>query len=295
MESLHSAQLASFDAQTDLESRSEESQYSLVSGFLCQISKNLGPLRIYYYARGMKILLSIIMVLSSAVPTWAAEEDPFQNLDYPELQVAPRASERMIQMAQLEQDQMWLNQWTIMTSGFMTLATGFKNLGQYKQTNPTDGEKKDSDMASNTAIGVGAGWLVLGGYLMSKKPISNRMGELRKLSAKDRRTELSRERYAEEILETVSETQQTLNTLSVITNFAGSLYVTSYAATDENKVLGILAVTASVLPWVFPTMYTTGYKKHLEYKRKIYAPLVWMDFKPVNSELAPQVNLNWSF
>lgn len=240
----------------------------------------------------MKILISVLISICIAAPTFAVEEDPFQNLDYPELQVAPRASERLLQMAQLEQEQNWINQWTILTSGLFTLTAGFRNLGKYKQTNPSDGEKKDSDMASNTAIGVGAGWLVIGGYLSFKKPIAGRIGEIRKINARDRRGELQKERYAEEVMESAAEIQTTLNNFAVATNLAASLYVTSFAANDENKVFGLLAATASVLPWVFPSFYTVGYKKHLEYKRKIYAPLVWMSFQ---NDKTSQINLTWNF
>lgn len=222
---------------------------------------------------------------------YAQEENPFKNLDYPELQVAPRATERLIQMAQVEDSYGPLNQWTIITSGLLTAAAGLRSKGTYKSDIPSDTEKRDSDMASNTAIGVGAAWIAIGGYLSFKKPIYSGFMDIKKMSAKDRRGELTRERMAEEVMESAAKTQATLNNLAVISNFAASVYVTSYANQD-NRVYGLIAATASVLPWVFPNMYEVNYNKHIEYKRKIYAPLVWVDIAP---DKYSQVNMNWSF
>lgn len=219
------------------------------------------------------------------------EENPFKNLDYPELQVAPRATERLIQMAQAEDSYGPLNQWTILSSGLLTAVTGIRSKGIYKETNPTNAQKRDADMASNTAMGVGLAWLAVGSYLSFKKPIYSGFTEIKKISAKDRRGDLTRERMAEEVMERAAKIQSTLNNLAVVTNFAASVYVTSYAD-EDNRVYGLIAATASVLPWVFPNMYETNYNKHIEYKRKIYAPLVWFDVKPDNYS---QVNLNWSF
>lgn len=238
----------------------------------------------------MKKIFCFLLSLSFVSNVCAQEENPFKNLDYPELQVAPRATERMVQMAQ-EESYGPLNQWTILTSGLLTALVGYRNKGQYKDTNPSDADKRDADMASNTALGVGAAWLAVGGYLSVKKPITSAYSEIKKVSPKDRRGELTRERMAEEVMERAAKTQVTLNNLAVFSNLAASIYVTSYAD-QNNRFYGLIAATASVLPWVFPNMYETNYNKHIEYKRKIYAPLVWFDVKP---DKYSQVNLNWSF
>ncbi len=240
----------------------------------------------------MKITIIFLTILSLVCPVWAQEENPFKNLDYPELQVAPRASERLAQMAQLEEEQKFINQWPMLVSGAMTLMAGVQNQGKYKDTNPSDSQKRDSDMAYNTALGVGSAWVIIGSYLSFKKPISSDLGDIKKISSKDRRGDLSKERAAEELLERTARTQSTLSNLAVWTNLGASIYVTS-KADENNRVYGILAATASLLPWVFPSMYEFNYNKHLEYKRKIYAPLVWMNFDP--HQAGPQVNLSWSF
>ncbi|MGZ3773998.1 MAG: hypothetical protein ACXVCY_05015 [Pseudobdellovibrionaceae bacterium] len=239
----------------------------------------------------MKKIFCFLFALVVVTEAVAEEENPFKNLDYPELQVAPRATERLNQMAQIEDTYGPLNQWTILSSGLLTALAGFRNKGNYKSINPSDSEVKESDMASNTAMSVGVAWVAVGGYLSFRKPISSNLADVKKVTAKDRRGELTRERIAEEVMEHASKTQATLNNIAVFSNLGASLYMTS-TADSNNRVFGLIAATASVLPWVFPNMYELNYNKHIEYKRKIYAPLVWLDVKPGKSS---QVNLNWSF
>ncbi|MGZ3816219.1 MAG: hypothetical protein ACXWRZ_06115, partial [Bdellovibrio sp.] len=222
---------------------------------------------------------------------FAEEENPFKNLDYPELQVAPRATERLIQMAQMEESYGPLNQWTMITSGILTAFAGFRNKDQYKVDNPSDSEKRDTDLANNTAIGVGVATVAVGSYLSFRKPIYSGFMDIKKVSAKDRRGDLTRERMAEEVMENTANIQRTINNFAVFSNFAASIYMTSYAS-QNNRVCGYIAAAASLLPWVFPNMYELNYNKHIEYKRKIYAPLVWVD---VGADKYSQVNLNWSF
>lgn len=239
----------------------------------------------------MKIILSFLITLGLVAPSWAEETKPFENLDYPELQVVPRATDRLAQLAQLEQDNAVLSQWTLLTSGVMTLVAGVQSKGKYKD-NPTNQEKKDADLAANLATGVGAGWVVVGSYLSFKKPAFSGLSGVRKMSTKDRRSDLARERWAEEAIESAASLQTKLSNLAVMTNLAASVYLTSQASDDQTRTYGLLAATTSLLPWFFPSIYNVNYQKHLEYKRKIYAPLVWMDFK---GQDVTQMNLSWSF
>ncbi|MNL11803.1 hypothetical protein D3C87_1326530 [compost metagenome] len=179
----------------------------------------------------------------------------------------------------------------MITSGAMTLFAGAKQKGSYRETDPTDKEKEESDMAATAGMIVGAGWVTLGTVMGFKKWSGARLAEVKRIPGKDKRADLARERIAEEALEYASSTTSTLETLSVITNFATSLYLVSYA-TDENRVYGLLAATTSFLPWLFPNVYQTTYEKHLEYKKKIYAPLVGIGF---GNKLEPMMNWTWNF
>lgn len=239
----------------------------------------------------MRKILSSVLLISFFTSTTFAQENLFSNLDYPELQVSPRATERLAQLAEMEEKNTLLLEWTMITSGAMTLFAGAKQKGNYRDANPTDKEKEESDMAANAGMIVGAGWVTLGTVMGFKKWSGARLAEVKRIPGKDKRAELARERLAEEALEFASNTTSTLETLSVITNFATSIYLTSYS-TDENRVYGLLAATTSFLPWLFPNVYHTTYEKHLEYKKKIYAPLVSMG---LGNKLEPTMNWTWNF
>lgn len=235
------------------------------------------------------IQLSAVFILIST--TAFSQENLFSNLDYPELQVAPRATERLAQLAEMEDRGGPLLEWTMITSGLATLGAGLKHRGAYKELNPTDIEKRDSDYASTAGVLIGASWITLGTYMGFNRWSSARLTEVRKISAKDKRGELARERMAEEALEFASETTSTLEDISVWTNLAANLYITSYAS-EENRVYSLIAATTSFLPWLFPNPYVLGYKKHREYKKKIYAPLVGVSF---TNQLEPVMNWTWNF
>ncbi len=239
----------------------------------------------------MRNLLSLVLFISILSSTTLAQENLFSNLDYPELQVSPRATERLAQLAEMEEKNTLLLEWTMITSGAMTLFAGIKHKGTYRQDNPTEKEKEDSDMAATAGIAVGAGWVTLGTIMGFKKWSGARLSEVKRIQNKDKRSDLARERLAEEALEYASNTTSTLETLSVVTNFATSMYITSNSR-DENRVYGLLAATTSFLPWLFPNVYRTTYEKHLEYKKKIYTPLVGVGF---GNKLEPMMNWTWNF
>lgn len=236
----------------------------------------------------LKIILSVLLFSHLS---FAQDENPFKNLDYPELQVAPRASERLQQMAKAEGESMFVNQWPLLTSGVATLTAGLMAKNSPPSWVDDASEERDAEMASNAAIGIGAAWILVGSYLSMKKPMASAVTEVRKLPASDKRSELGKERAAEEHLENTARVQTTLDRLAMVTNLSASIYVTAMSEGDA-RVYGYLAIAASFLPWAFPTLYETNYEKHLEYKRKIYAPLVNLDLHPSGR---PQVNLSWSF
>lgn len=244
-----------------------------------------------FYAENMNKFISIFSLLFFISSTAFSQDNLFSNLDYPELQVAPRASERLAQLAEMEDRNGPLLEWTLWTSGLMTLSAGLKHRGVYKDINPSEIQKRDSDYASTAGILVGASWITLGTYMGFKRWSAARLIEVKRISAKDKRGELARERMAEEALEFAANTTSTLENISVWTNLAASIYITSYAS-EENKVYGLLAATTSFLPWLFPNVYTQGYKKHLEYKKKIYAPLAGFTF---NEKLDPLMTWTWNF
>jgi hypothetical protein len=235
------------------------------------------------------ILFCILLFIFSTHSN--AQESLFTNLDYPELQVAPKASERLAQLAELEEKRGPLIQWTLWTSGFFTLYSATRNNGTYKVNNPDEAFKRESDYVTQGGILIGISWITLGTYMGFKHWTSGRLGEIKKIPGKDKRGELTRERASEEALEFASRTTTTLEDIAVVTNLAASLSLVNFAQ-DGNRIYGMIAATTSILPWLFPNPYSLGYQKHLEYKRKIYAPLVGFNF---NQDKEPMMSWTWYF
>lgn len=233
------------------------------------------------------ICFSLIMSSSAAM---AEESGLFSNLDYPELQVAPRASERLVQLAALEDDQGALLHWTIITSGLSTFAAGYMQSGKHKD-GATEQEKTAGADSSAIAMGVGASWMTLGFVFSYKKWATTRLSETKKIQGKDKRSELARERMAEEAISTASDTLGTLKYLSVATNLLAAGYVSKYS-TQNNQVYSAMAAGLSLLPLFFPNAYELAWEKQLEYKRKIYTPLIGWNF---NADLNPQLSLSWNY
>lgn len=217
--------------------------------------------------------------------------DFLRNLDYPELMVVPRATERLAIEAQNEREMGALMHWTFEISGLATLGVGLMNRGKYRQAEPTDQEKKDQDNASLMAIGVGTSWLGIAAYYTLRKPYQSSMSSIRNTRNTDKKSDLLRERLAEESLQRPAEELRMLTHLSVITNLTASLYLMSQSSGD-NRYYALMAGFAALTPYLFESRYMENYNKHQEYKRKIYAPLVGYT---VDEKLRPMLFANWSF
>lgn len=233
----------------------------------------------------------VLVIFSISSTALAGEESSlFSNLDYPELQVAPRASERLSQLAALEDDQGLLMYWTTMSSGLATFIAGATHSGKNKD-NTTTQEKEDSKYAATTAMSVGAVWMGIGGYFSYKRWAASRLQDVRKINGKDKRSDLARERMAEEAMAFASDNLKTLKYLSVATNLMASAYVANYTP-RENQIYSSIAIGLSFLPLLFDNPYETAWEKQQEYKKKIYAPLVSWN---IDKDRQPQLSLLWQF
>ncbi len=219
----------------------------------------------------------------------------FSSLDYPELQVVPRASDRLAMESPLEKDLGLAMFWPFQLSGLATLGAGFMMKGKLKE-NATEQERKDADFAANTAVGMGAAWIGLTYYLLSTEPYGSELVKIKKYKGSDKRTDLLRERIAEEALQKPAELIRTLTWISFITNFGATANLFDRSTKDNNLYPAIAGIMA-FLPLIFKNRYIDNYEKHLEYKRKIYSPVVsTMLFKEnVASNYTPGVLLTWNY
>lgn len=228
-----------------------------------------------------------------------ADIPALRNLDYPELQVAPRASERLFSEATWEKSAGYWSNSAIEFSALTTLIAGAAQYGNYKDSVKTDTEKKDSNYAAYAAMAVGASWLGISYYLYQAEPYNNAAATIRQQKVTDKKSELVRERMAEEALERPARNMGTLTNLSVLSNFLASAYVISYANSDNRLYAGIAALS-SLAPWIFGNRYVDTYNKHLEYKKRIFTPLSMTTLAPIQLAdktwtLQPEVILSWRF
>ncbi|MCB0350014.1 MAG: hypothetical protein KDD38_02450, partial [Bdellovibrionales bacterium] len=161
----------------------------------------------------MKSFFSFGLILSlilSPCSSWAAdrsgtaadanskEENLETQLSYPELEVTPRASERLDIEYKNEKRTSWQTHLPIQ---FSALATLYAGTSSSVKDGATADEKDSYETAQTIAVGVGAGWLVLTGALAAAyRPYRTGRIEISKLPKGTPREQLTRERISEEAL-----------------------------------------------------------------------------------------------
>lgn len=217
------------------------------------------------------------------------------SMGYPELQVVPRASERLRMEAKTESGSWFMTHWPIELSAAATLYVGLTSAHNRKG----DLSSKDEDNAQTITTvtqAVGAGWLIGMVALGAQRPYYHGDRNVKKQTGKDERSALLRERLAEEALERPARTMRILEYVAVATNLGANALNIAYAD-DYGKMVAGVAAVLSLLPVMFPDHQIGVYEKHIEYKKKIYAPLKSASFQydPYANKLTPMTTLTWMF
>ncbi|MBS1970880.1 MAG: hypothetical protein JSU04_11260 [Bdellovibrionales bacterium] len=229
-------------------------------------------------------------------PRESKEEDILKGLDYPELQVVPRASDRLAMETQNEKEYGWVAFWPYQVSSIATLLAGNRLRGNYKDDVVTDQQKKDSDNIGMTAMAIGIGGIGLSVYLIKSDLYGDSYKRIKTMKVTDKRSELLRERMSEEALEKPAHLINMLTTVSVTLNALANVAVASQANGDV-RAYAAVGLVSSFLPWMFSNRYVDNWNKQLEYKRKIYTPFIGFDWQyhKDTREFTPQLSANWSF
>jgi hypothetical protein len=258
----------------------------------------------------MKHLALILLVLLNLAITSlasAADDDDdgkdseitdiLNSVGYPELQVVPRASERLKIEAKAERGNWFYAHWPIELSGLTTLYVGVTSKSN-RRVDLDEHQTANANSTASIATAVGASWIVGGLLVGADKPYTT---GFRALSAKpenkkDERAALLRERLAEEALERPARTMKVLQWASVITNFSANALVLDYGD-DKGKVMAGIGLVMSCLPFMFNDRAIDINEKHIEYKKKIYAPIHTgsFHFDPYSKTLTPMETLTWRF
>lgn len=245
----------------------------------------------------MKSPLLLVLALSFSV-SFSVNVYAETALEYPELSVVPRASERLISEAGTETNRTWQNHIPLLVPATMNFLAGavLQFSGTKAETEPTNTGAK---YAPWVGMGVGALWWgVTIGLLDRAQPYASASKEVASMPAKTQREQLLRERKAEEEIRAAGTLARRLKYLSALSNFATGAYLASSAQNGEfSKYLAIGATLSSLTPFLFSHRWETIDETQRDYKKRIYGPLVGAAFFPVNSgrSLAPGFSASLMF
>jgi len=221
-------------------------------------------------------------------------EDLVKALNYPELEVTPKASERLKSEAEKERYNRWLLNWPVQLSALGTLSAGL--MAQGNPIGDSESDKDANDWASKTAIGVGGGWLVVTIWAAAAyRPYLQGYREIAKLPKESTRDQLAVERISEEALARPAKFARPMRWLSVLTNLGASGYIIATSKL-EARIVGWVSAVLALNPLFFEPHWQYVNDQHQIYKKKIYGPVSTLQLIPDHrGGLVPGVGLAYSF
>lgn len=190
-------------------------------------------------------------------------------LSYPELDVTPRATERLNMLVEKEKNSNLFSQLPMQISALSTLTTGILQLGSI------DESKDKLKKSPNAGLIVGAAWLGVNYYVGQKYQIySNTLAEVNKVTGKTTRDQLIRERLAEEGINRAASLAVRLKWISVATNFGANAFMLSKVKKETAaQYVGAVSLLASFAPVFFVSEWETVANDQKSYKKKVYGPI----------------------
>jgi hypothetical protein len=253
-----------------------------------------------------KIQLVVIFIgLIGSGSVYAQPDAPVNSeryeYDYPELSVVPRASDRLKLEAGKEHDRKFINFLPVQISALSTLVSGISAL---TPSNSGPGA---------VGIGVGLGWLVTTAALsFTQSPYSSGNQRISSMPKSTIREQLTRERIAEEEIQSAADLGNKVKWLSWATNFAASAYmVTQFKAapfldlsgnpapaqSDFTRAAEYASLALAFVPLFFKFHWNEVYETQTDYKKRIYAPVATATFfqDPVSHRLTSGMAVKFSF
>jgi len=220
---------------------------------------------------GHILLITISLLMSSMVVY--SEESTSENVDlnYPELMMSPRATERLAIESNREARTHWYSRNVpTLLSATTTFIAGIVQFGKY------DASKDPDKRSPLVGLSVGGGWLLVnlyvykyyGGYIEGFE-------EIKKLPAKTTHQQLVRERLAEEHINKLGAINTRLKWLSIVTNLGTNIYMLSNAQNKSTaSVASSIAIAASFGPLIFSSEWERVASEQRKYQKKIYRPII---------------------
>jgi hypothetical protein len=218
-------------------------------------------------------LISATLAAASIPQGWAIDSVKAAGplSDYPELQVTPRASERIEREAKLEANSSWARLLQLQIPSILLLTAGTARALQTQggALSPLE------SAASSVGIGIGAAGLIGSTWMaMAYHPMKSAQQDLKGDSTTTPRETLAHERLAEESLNAAARNGRILRwTIGSTTLLSSGLLL--YQASGDPALLttASISLAAGLLPLIFPTRWETVACEQELYKKKIYGPV----------------------
>lgn len=252
----------------------------------------------------MKIIICLVITSSLAwaqtepveVPDISDNSKITDSIDYPELQVVPRASERVLTEAKAEREDTYLREWPILVPSLLTLMNASQLSGKHRPDATAD-QKTQMTYATSAASTVAGVTLLFTLYRQSQRPASQSVNNTKKYPTQTKRGQLYRERISEEFLESEASLQNKVAWLSMSSQFVmnGWMYT---LAPDKNRPMLLLTSLSTFLPFIFESRSITTYENHKKAKRRIYVPvsgIMMIPEKSVHDSPQAIAGLTWAW
>jgi hypothetical protein len=257
-----------------------------ISEFLLKLLINGVRMRVLF------LIMAIILGIQSEV--WA------QKLDYPELNVTPRASTRVNMETKWEGENTMGNTWPLIVAGAGTIAAA-AGVGDV-----IDDESDPNGYSQTTGYLVGAATLGIGLYgAMSYRPYAAMKAKLKRVGGKGTRGQLTKERIAEEELKRLSRIGNLTRWTLALINVGTVSYISGNLSDDPTKkddrdtadFMTNIATLTALLPIFFSTRWEHVYDEQMKYKKRIYAPVSFVPLmnEPFTGQFASGVGINYRF
>ncbi len=195
-----------------------------------------------------------------------------QNLDYPELNVTPRASDRITIEARQESDSS-SQFWAIQVSSMATFLTSLSASSELSDKAKEDG----NEIVPSIGMAVSAGILGISYWYGSHyRPYASSYNKLKAYPRKSKREQLTLERLAEEEINSLKRLGQKLRWVSSFANLSLSIAVAEVVRDEsDTSNLSPLSAALAVGSFFVSTHWEDVAQEQEKYKKRIFGPVAF--------------------
>ncbi len=234
----------------------------------------------------MRFFINFILLLGLSSLAYGREKI---NLDYPELNIVPLASERIKMEAQHEGSLGLSFQWPITVSSLIVLtAGGVQTL--YKDGRP-------NNYSPEVGIATGLGLIGANLYLAYfSEGYDQAYNEIKALPERTEREKLIKERLSEEKINLMARNARKMIWITSIANFAASIFMSKNAKKDSiGEYVDYFSAVTSIMPLLFNNRRIDVARSQMKYKKRIYGPIAGIQFLKNKDKIVPAFGFSYNF